>query len=154
MLAHMNNPTSYCIYRIVNIHTGKIYIGQSKHIQKRRIAHFLMLRNNKHHSAKLQAAYNKYGESSFYFEIIEREIPLDKINEREIYWINYYDSLVNGYNMKPGGQDAGGCFKPFTVNGIEYLSKQDAAEKTGLTVMDIDMYLKNKGIKRNKYRQY
>lgn len=28
---------------------------------------------------------------------------MDKLDEREIYWIDYYDSLNNGYNIIHGG---------------------------------------------------
>lgn len=108
----MADFTTHCIYRIVCFATGNVYVGQSKHTQKRRAAHFQKLRNRTHHSAKLQAAFNKYGEGSFYFEIIERDIAVEAINEREICWIAFYDSFNNGYNMTPGGQDAGGCQAP------------------------------------------
>lgn len=47
----------------------------------------------------------KYNTVKEDFEIIESEIESQDIaNEREIYWIAYYDSYHNGYNSTPGGQ--------------------------------------------------
>lgn len=59
-------------------------------------------------------AIRKYGWDNFDFEIIEEideSFGRDYLNEREIYFINYYQSLVtqNGYNLTKGGD---GCSKP------------------------------------------
>lgn len=49
-------------------------------------------------------AIQKYGFSNFQVEILE-EIPLERLNEREKYWIQKYQTqeLEYGYNLKPGG---------------------------------------------------
>lgn len=57
------------------------------------------IHNNKH----LQRSWNKYGEDAFVFEILERCDNNDKAYQREKYWIDYYDSFENGYNMNEGG---------------------------------------------------
>ena len=43
---------------------------------------------------------NKYGIEHFHIELIEKT---DNPEEREIYWINYYNSYHNGYNATLGG---------------------------------------------------
>lgn len=49
----------------------------------------------------------KYGIDKFYISQIE-EVNLDDINEREIYWIKFYNSQTpNGYNVRAGGEDPG-----------------------------------------------
>ena len=53
----------------------------------------------------LYTAMNAYGKDKFSIELLEEAASQDELNEKEIYWINYYDSLNNGYNMKHGGQD-------------------------------------------------
>lgn len=58
------------IYQIRNIVNNKIYIGSSRRLNKRKIAHFSKLRTNKHHSPALQKAFIKYGEDKFIFELI------------------------------------------------------------------------------------
>ena len=87
------------IYKITNLINNKIYIGQSIHIEKRWEDHKYY--SSKQHTA-IQSAFKKYGISNFSFEIIE-ECPKDKLDEREIYWIEFYDSYNNGYNLTKGG---------------------------------------------------
>lgn len=38
------------------------------------------------------------GLENFKFEVIE-ECPKELLNEKEVYWINEYNSLETGYNM-------------------------------------------------------
>lgn len=47
---------------------------------------------------KIYQAFNQYGIDNFTFEVIE-ECEVNKLNEREQYWIDYYDCYNNGYNM-------------------------------------------------------
>lgn len=58
------------IYRILNIKNDKQYIGSSRNIKSRWHDHRSLLRSNKHHSKHLQAAWNKYGEENFKFEVL------------------------------------------------------------------------------------
>ena len=90
------------IYKIKNIINGKVYIGQTYNLKYRWSRHKSDLNNNRHHNKHLQNAWNKYGEDNFRFEIIEY-CPLDKIDEREIYWINTFNSIKDGYNLCDGG---------------------------------------------------
>ena len=45
----------------------------------------------------------EYGTEAFSFEVIEECEP-DVLDEREIYWIKFYNSYNNGYNQTLGGQ--------------------------------------------------
>ena len=95
------------IYGIRNIINGMIYIGQSHNIHKRWIQHKYELNTQIHHNRKLQNAWNKYGEENFYFFVIEK-CEQDIINEREIFWIDYYNSANRdcGYNLSTGGENS------------------------------------------------
>lgn len=92
------------IYKIENVKNGKVYIGQSGDIDIRLRGHKNTLKNNKHFNRYLQRAWNKHGEENFTFETLE-ECNADIINDREVYWINLYDSCnnINGYNIDYGG---------------------------------------------------
>ena len=60
------------IYKIVNKVNGKYYVGSTKNFDKRwRRKHRKQLRGNYHTNLRLQRAWNKYGENSFEFQIIE-----------------------------------------------------------------------------------
>jgi group I intron endonuclease len=93
------------IYKIINIKTGKFYLGSSNNIKKRWKIHKSSLRHNRHHSIHLQRAWNKYGENSFKFELVE-EITENLLEIEQ----NYLDKLKpyeTGYNTSKvaGGGD-------------------------------------------------
>ena len=50
-------------------------------------------------------AIRKYGWENMKFKIIERndDWSTDELNQRETYWIRYFDTLKNGYNVTGGG---------------------------------------------------
>lgn len=93
------------IYRIENLINHKSYIGQSVDIYERWRDHKWALNNKRHNNSHLVRAWYKYGPDSFEFTIIET-CNEDKLNEREIYWVAYYDAYYNGYNQTKGGD---GC---------------------------------------------
>jgi group I intron endonuclease len=58
------------IYKIRNIITNDLYIGQTINLRKRKNSHFHYLRKGKHDNSHFQNAFNKYGEANFKFEVI------------------------------------------------------------------------------------
>ena len=60
------------VYRIRCLSTGKLYVGSAaSSFRERWSEHRRDLRRNRHHSPRLQRAWNKYGEAAFVFEIVE-----------------------------------------------------------------------------------
>lgn len=92
---------------IKNIKNNKSYIGQSIDIKNRWMRHKSELNNNNHINNHLQFAWNKYGEDYFSFIVLE-ECPIELLDEREIFYINKFDSLNNGYNLCEGGNGVRG----------------------------------------------
>jgi group I intron endonuclease len=94
--------TSSGIYAIRNIINDKKYIGSAKNFNLRFQAHLRELRRNKHHSIKLQRAWNKYGENSFVFEVIQEVASLSDLLAVEQLHIDAHKSATNkGYNACP-----------------------------------------------------
>ena len=76
------------IYKITNLISNKIYIGSSKDIPKRWKQHISGLNNNKHCNFHLQRSWNKYGESSFKFEIVDIVSDQNDLFTSEQKWID------------------------------------------------------------------
>ena len=106
------------IYKYQNKINNKIYIGQSDNIEKRFNQHISDAKNRPQLSS-LDSAIHKYGIENFTFEIIE-QCSIDKLDEREIFWIKYYNSYNNGYNRTPGGKSLRGENHPRAI-----LTEQD-----------------------------
>lgn len=84
------------IYRIQNLKTGEFYIGSSVDFTYRKWCHLRDLRQGNHHSPILQNSWNKHGEVSFLFAIIEEVKDSSKLIEREQY---YLDTMNPKYNI-------------------------------------------------------
>lgn len=95
------------IYKITNKLNNKCYIGQSVDIQQRWSKHLSTFNGEHTPDYKIYRAFKKYGLQNFTFEIIE-ECEQQQLDEREIYWINFYDSFEKGYNMSLGGKACNG----------------------------------------------
>lgn len=85
------------IYKITNLINNHIYVGQSIDIKRRFREH------KSENSLVVDKAIKKYGVENFSFEIIE-ECDSSMLDEREKYWIAFYDSCRIGYNCTYGGQ--------------------------------------------------
>ena len=59
------------IYKIENKVNGKVYVGQSIDIERRWYSHKTQLNGNRHGNVHLQNAWNKNGNNSFEFVIVE-----------------------------------------------------------------------------------
>lgn len=107
------------IYKITNDINDKVYIGQTSKCRPndRWSQHKSDSKNlrEEDHSA-LHLAMHKYGVEKFHFEILE-EADISLLDEREIYWISFYNSKVpNGYNISEGGKVPRGI--PSKLKGI------------------------------------
>ena len=98
----------YIIYKITNILDNKIYIGQTtESLQKRFSRHCGYQLNDGTH---LHNAMKKYGITNFYIEQIDSAINQEELDEKEIYWIRFYNSCDEniGYNIKNTKGKCGG----------------------------------------------
>ena len=96
------------IYKITNIQNGKIYIGQSiRPIEQRFKRHINDALNNvlDTHFAR---AIRKYGKENFILEEIDTAETQEELNQKEQYWIRFYDSTHKGYNETDALSKCGG----------------------------------------------
>lgn len=96
------------IYKITNIQNEKVYIGQTiRPIEQRFKRHMNDALNNilDTHFAR---AIRKYGKENFIIEQIDTAQTQDELNKKEQYWIQYYNSVENGYNETDAISKCGG----------------------------------------------
>lgn len=114
------------IYKITNKINGKIYIGQTIHkIQYRFREHcngIKYLLKHRKNVSYLQKAILKYGKENFIIEEIDTAVSEEDMDNKEIFWIDKYNSTDRniGYNITKGGEggDTCSCYTWIT-NGFE-----------------------------------
>ena len=87
------------IYKITNIINNKCYIGCSINIEQR-IKEHKRQRKNRHY--KIYKAFDKYGIENFKFEVIAK-CPKEYLEKLEMFFIKYFNSVSEGYNITDGG---------------------------------------------------
>ena len=96
------------IYKITNKDTGKVYIGQSLDISARIKTHVKCGLGIDTPPASANKLYKAMQDSFIWnwtFEVIEK-CSSGKLNEREKYWIDFYQSDKIGYNSNKGIKNA------------------------------------------------
>jgi len=92
------------IYCIHNLTSGKKYIGQTvEKMQRRVVRHFRTV-----NETKISRAIQKYSKYDFVYGIVEEVEDKNFLDVREQYWIKFYDTVENGFNIKEGGKCARG----------------------------------------------
>lgn len=144
------------IYIIKNKINDKVYIGQTIQAVDERFKQHCKPSEHKRHKYTLYRAMTKYGVENFYYEIIEENIPVEKLNAKEIYYIDKYNSYVknNGYNSTKGGD--GRLINK--IQDIEYVIIEirkgrfisDIAKEIGVHPYTIIRCLHRNGIKNSR----
>ena len=90
------------VYKIINKINNKYYVGSTSNFKKRWNQHIKLLNRNKHKNDYLQNVWNKYGEKSFEFIVVEyTDVNLVKIIEQK-YLDNFGDYNIG---LKASGGD-------------------------------------------------
>lgn len=90
------------VYIIINVVNKKVYVGSTTtSFSKRFYDHKRKLRNGTHNNEHLQKSWDKYGENSFVFKILEAIDDNVTIRKKEKYYINFYNACNRkyGYNI-------------------------------------------------------
>ena len=164
----LDEPTErYCeIYKITNLTTGKIYVGQAvSHILNHKryrpygregrfkchISEAFSTKKNQSHY--LNNAIRKYGVADFVVELIEF-CEIAEANDKEIHYIKFYNSLFpGGYNLKNGGSvfTHSDESKKRVSNGVKSYFKDKKYERfKDITQIDDDISQYIKPLNRNK----
>jgi hypothetical protein len=101
-------PRVSCVYQILCVPTGKIYIGSARDLRTRWARHRGRLRQGQHENKPLQQAWNKYGETNFRLSILEL-VRSDQLLTAEQAWIDGSGCTRKGvgFNVRPIAGAAG-----------------------------------------------
>ena len=121
------------IYCFTNLINNKRYIGQSIVLEQRYNQHLRNV-NNEKFQYPIYLAIRKYGLENFRYEILE-ETTTNKLDEREKYWISYYNSYNNGYNLTEGGKAR--CRTHCKLTKEDILNIEDILRNTDILLEDI-----------------
>lgn len=135
------------VYKITNRINGMSYVGKTifdlAHRRSRHINNALNNRDNIY----FHNAIKKYGADNFDWDVVDECGDIDELNRLEIYYIGFFDSFNNGYNMTKGGDGSVGyelteshkqkiseaCKgikrKPFSEKGKQNMSKARKGNK-------------------------
>lgn len=94
--------SSIGIYRITNMENQMCYIGQSVDLRERLKTHIKAGLGINATNNKLYTAMQEYGVENFTYEIMEN-CERNQLNDREKFWIEYYQSNSYGLNSTGGG---------------------------------------------------
>ena len=115
------------IYKITNIVNNKSYIGittnkrgfkgryyhKGNGIERVYKYHKIQKENGKYYNSHLLRSIEKYGFGSFeVFEVLDTAISKEELCNKEIYYIQLFDSFNNGYNKTLGGETGCGENQP------------------------------------------
>lgn len=168
-----------CIYRLISP-VGKSYVGQTRDYLKRernRYYHFQRWLKRKNidgdyrcSNPKLFSAFFKYGVDNFSVEILAENIKNYKCMDRlEMYFIEKYDCVKNGYNVSIGGCNSSinyltnrgytyGSSKFSSVSYVDdrktYLKEYASQNQERLKQQRRDVYLKKQDENLNKQKEY
>lgn len=94
------------IYKATNKINGLVYVGQTKVSLKKRIwRHKGAYLNKSYSHLKFYQALKQYGLDAFVWEEIDVAQTTEELNEKEMFWIEKYNSFGDGgYNSTKGGR--------------------------------------------------
>ena len=128
-------PGTGRVYRITTTASKK---GRYGYVGQTRTSLYERFRNHVREGSccrVLGSALKKYGKSAFVIEVVESDIPLELLSEREIHWIAHFQTYVNGYNCTIGGD-----YSPFADPHVK--ARADAARKTPKSKAKLNASLK------------
>lgn len=150
---------TYCVYMHKNKINGKIYIGQTCQKPEKRWDYGC---GYKRHNLHFYNAIKKYGWNNFEHIILQQGLNLQEANEKEKYWIHYYESNNpdKGYNLTSGGDGSlglvmseeaklkigreNGKLVQCLETGDVYYSAQEAARQLNISASHIGDACNNK----------
>jgi group I intron endonuclease len=91
------------IYKFTHTESSRSYIGQTIQDPNRRRLEHISHSKNDPKTYHFHNALKKYGIDAFTFDIIAVATSLEELNLLEVQFIEKFDSIINGFNIRAGG---------------------------------------------------
>lgn len=135
------------IYKITSP-SGKVYIGQTLDISRRKSRY---KRLDCKQQPKIFSSIEKYTWESHKFEILE-EADKSLLNDREKFWIEFFDSLNDGLNCTGGGDSK--KISPETIEKIRQSKLGKPSPNRGKSMSDEQKEKISKSMIGNKNNRF
>ena len=120
------------IYRITNSQNNKVYIGQTTRPVEQRFKRHINDAMNNVLDTHFARAIRQYGPTNFSYLIIDTASTQDELNQKEQYWIGYYNSVKDGYNETDAIEKCGGnTYQSKTEEEMEVIKEKIRKTKIG-----------------------
>ncbi len=132
------------IYKIQSVcKPDRIYIGSAVDFERRKRRHLNMLRQQKHHSIKMQRHYNMYGENDLRFTLIH-SCSIRELIEAEQFFLDSHKAYFNTCKV------AGSLSRLGIPHSIETKEKIRVNNKSSLPEVRLKKSLAAKGKKKSE----
>lgn len=112
------------IYAIVNLITGRVYIGQTvRPLCERKRNHLFSLRHGTHGNQHLQRSYNKHGANAFEFYRLRSDIAIQDLTHMEQYFLDLFRSTPTGVYNADGPASSPRLGLPHTPETLAKMSR-------------------------------
>lgn len=108
------------IYKIENSVNSKLYIGQTIRSLQDRFQRHVQAALKGDYQSKIARAMRKYGVDNFSIQEIDTADTKQELNEKEKFYISFYNSIDNGYNIAKGGNGGDTLYGMSPERKLEY----------------------------------
>lgn len=117
------------IYKVTNNVNGMVYIGRTKRSLETRWKQHCRDGKTRMFCYKFQNAIKEFGAENFTVVQIDCASTKEEADAKEVYWINFYNAIEQGYNVSPGGRAGGHRKKVRAVeDGLVFDTMVEAAK--------------------------
>lgn len=147
----MDNKVYGYIYIITNDLNNKVYVGQTSETIDSRFKRHCRDKKSGKTFGTIDYDIQHLGKEHFIITEIEK-ISISDLDERESYWIDYYDSFFNGYNKTLGGQGGRKYTEKQIIEGLKLYQNgvplNEIEKEIGISKSTLNKYRINQNIKK------
>lgn len=123
------------VYKILNLQTGRFYIGSAIDLAKRKSTHF----NNRLHNSRLKKSFEKYGNKNFSWIILEYCKP-EQCLIREQYYLDtllFAQEYIKTHKKDKRFLELGYNFSPTSTSRLGVIDSKETRQRKSICKLNI-----------------